>query len=136
MYGECTHLWSLLSKLPNVGWQEISEKCERKRIKSDLRLAGTDMKAFGGNRCIAPLIFNLSKKMEVSDGLRATAASPPTKRPLVLSEEETRLGPGCGRDVLQQRQVSLSCLESDRESSSSQPSPHTGYARTVLCCRQ
>jgi len=94
------------------------------------------MKAFGGNRCIAPLIFNLSKKMEVSDGLRATAASPPTKRPLVLSEEETRLGPGCGRDVLQQRQVSLSCLESDRESSSSQPSPHTGYARTVLCCRQ
>ena len=46
-------------------------------MKSDLRLAGTDMKAFGGNRCIAPLILKLSKKMEVSGGFRATAASPP-----------------------------------------------------------
>ena len=34
------------------------------------------MKALGGNRGIAPLILNLSKKMEVSGGLRATAASP------------------------------------------------------------
>jgi hypothetical protein len=86
VYRECTHLWSLLSKLPNLGWQEVSERCERKRTKSDLRLAGTDMKAFGGNRCIAPLILNLSKKMEVSGGLRVMAASPPAKGPLVLNE--------------------------------------------------
>jgi hypothetical protein len=55
-------------------------------MKSDLRLARTNMKAFGGNRCIAPLILNLSKKMEVSGGLRAMAASPPAKGPLVLNE--------------------------------------------------
>ena len=86
VYGGCTHLWSLSSNLPNVGWQEDSERCERKRMKSHLRLGGIDMKALGGNRCIAPLILNLSKKMEVSGGLRATAASPPAKGPLVLNE--------------------------------------------------
>jgi hypothetical protein len=55
-------------------------------MKSDMRLVGTGMKAVGGNRGIAPLILNLSKKMEVSGGLRATAASPPVKGPLVLNE--------------------------------------------------
>jgi len=85
VYGECAHFWSLLSKLPNVGWQEVSERFERKRMKSDVSLAGTDMKALGGNRGIALLLLNFSKKMEVSGGLRTTAASPPAKGPLVLN---------------------------------------------------
>jgi hypothetical protein len=55
-------------------------------MKTDLGLAGTDMKALGGSRCIAPLILNLRKKMEVSRGLRATAASPPAKGLLVFNE--------------------------------------------------
>jgi hypothetical protein len=55
-------------------------------MKSDLKLADTDMKALDGNRGIAPLILNLSKKMEVSGGLRAMAASSPANGPLVLNE--------------------------------------------------
>jgi hypothetical protein len=130
VYGECTRLWSLLSKLPNVGWQEVSERCERKRMNSNLRLAATDMKALGGNSFVTS-----AKRWKSAVGFAPRPLHPRRKDLRYSMNKRLGWAPE-GSGLLQQRQVSLTCLKSNRESFSSQPSPHTGYARTVLCCRQ
>jgi len=48
-------------------------------MKSDLRLAGTDVKALGGNRGIALLILNLSKKWKSAMGFAPRPLHPRRK---------------------------------------------------------